>query len=52
MGKPVTDTIFGFNLPVGKEAEEYKTCLLGRDILNKLKIELDGKRKLIMTSDP
>jgi len=52
MGKPVTDTILGFNLSVGKEAEEYKTCLLGRDILNKFKIELDGKRKLIITSDP
>ena len=52
MGKLVTDTILGFNLPVGKEAEEYKTCLIGRDVLNKFKIELDGKRKLIMTSDP
>lgn len=52
MKKRVTDTVLGFNLPVGREAEEHKRCLIGRDVLNLFKIELDGKKKLTSASDP
>ncbi|MEW6070253.1 MAG: hypothetical protein AB1485_06505 [Candidatus Thermoplasmatota archaeon] len=41
------ESIICFDLPVGKNAKDYEKALIGRDILNNLRVHLDFKKRQI-----